>query len=907
MIFQRRLFRLAGAFLLALLLALVVAWAARARLAGQIARAYFHDHGITADIEISTLGFSGVAGRFALGPAEAPDLAARRIEIHFDPARWMPRVVGVQLVDPVVRARIDKQGQITLGKLQPWLDSLSGGDQPSPYVSPHLTVTLTGLRVLLATPAGALDVTGDVRLAENLPVLVSLAAGPATIAWRGHHMNLKAASLHYDATPGRVSVHLAAGLSDAALKVRHLTMDMRGDGLRWERLDGAMVLRLPRAHLTATAAQIAAGTVLNRALLDLTLTGFNLENGDAGLRLNTDVRVAARADTELPAPATGDTALTGAIARNLKHLDVAFQGHVRHESGQTEVAQTQLVLTAPLAARGAGGARFTLSTLTLAGKPDDLSARFDAVLNGGGLPRLNVRDGTLRWRDGAGHAAFKLAAGFDYRMLRGAQVSGAGDLSFGKDGMAFVMTSCAPVKLAQFRPGKVMAEQVSARLCPLAATPAVSRDAKGWHVRGLAQGVGAGLPLAGARLDSGAAKFDFTVPPAGGMGGKVQVRAGTIRDLAKPLRFQPVAGSGALALKDGVWRGAFAVTGKGGAKLGDVTLFHDMASGIGKAHISAPALTFTPDGLQPVDLSPLLVAFRQTRGVARFDGNVTWNALGLDSGGTLAVDGLSFLTPLGTAHGVATKLVFTSLLPPVTAPGQGVVLSRIDWTLPFSAVNVKFAFTPQTITVDSIKADFAEGHAALGGFAVQTANPGRIAGTADVRGIALSSLITASNLGSKIKLEGKVSGEIPFTAGPEGIRIKDGHITADGPGRLSINPGLWTQGGPAANAVQGFAYQALEYLAFDQLGAVLNSVPGGRLQIVFHIKGHSDPPAPQTADVPVTAILDGSALKSAVPLPSNTPIDLTLDTSLNFDELLKSYVEAWSKTLNPASARRTTP
>jgi len=34
-------------------------------------------------------------------------------------------------------------------------------------------------------------------------------------------------------------------------------------------------------------------------------------------------------------------------------------------------------------------------------------------------------------------------------------------------------------------------------------------------------------------------------------------------------------------------------------------------------------------------------------------------------------------------------------------------------------------------------------------------------------------------------------------------------------------------------------------------------------------------------------------------LPSGTPVDLTLDTSLNFDELLKSYAEAWSKTLSP--------
>jgi hypothetical protein len=84
--------------------------------------------------------------------------------------------------------------------------------------------------------------------------------------------------------------------------------------------------------------------------------------------------------------------------------------------------------------------------------------------------------------------------------------------------------------------------------------------------------------------------------------------------------------------------------------------------------------------------------------------------------------------------------------------------------------------------------------------------------------------------------------------------------------------------------------------------AELNSIANGRLSIVFHIKGKSDPPKPQTADVAITDIINGTALYKPIPLPSGTPIDLTLDTSLNFDELLKSYAEAWSKSLNPEGA-----
>ena len=47
-------------------------------------------------------------------------------------------------------------------------------------------------------------------------------------------------------------------------------------------------------------------------------------------------------------------------------------------------------------------------------------------------------------------------------------------------------------------------------------------------------------------------------------------------------------------------------------------------------------------------------------------------------------------------------------------------------------------------------------------------------------------------------------------------------------------------------------------------------------------------------------IINGTALYKPIPLPSGTPIDLTLDTSLNFDQLLQSYAEAWSNALKSA-------
>ena len=47
------------------------------------------------------------------------------------------------------------------------------------------------------------------------------------------------------------------------------------------------------------------------------------------------------------------------------------------------------------------------------------------------------------------------------------------------------------------------------------------------------------------------------------------------------------------------------------------------------------------------------------------------------------------------------------------------------------------------------------------------------------------------------------------------------------------------------NAFSEFAYQAMENLAFQSLDATINSLPRGRLGILFHIKGENAPPTHQ--------------------------------------------------------------
>src|ERR1051326_2422144 len=86
-----------GLVLIGLIIVFAALWLARARIAAQITEAYFRSHGVTATVTVGQLGFSGAAGHFALGPADAPVLSAERIELVFDPLRLVPYVTEIRL------------------------------------------------------------------------------------------------------------------------------------------------------------------------------------------------------------------------------------------------------------------------------------------------------------------------------------------------------------------------------------------------------------------------------------------------------------------------------------------------------------------------------------------------------------------------------------------------------------------------------------------------------------------------------------------------------------------------------------------------------------------------------------------------------------------------------------------
>ncbi len=333
-------------------------------------------------------------------------------------------------------------------------------------------------------------------------------------------------------------------------------------------------------------------------------------------------------------------------------------------------------------------------------------------------------------------------------------------------------------------------------------------------------------------------------------------------------------------------------------RLASVALKHALNTGVGEAAVTVRGLAFEPNMLQPADIAPFLSAFgSRVRGNVDFTGRFAWSKDGMTSEGRLVVPGIDLQSPFGAVRQLKTELAFTSLMPVALRPAQTVTVDRVDLAVPLEQVSARFSYAPEAMRLEAATAVVAQGRATLDPMTYSFAPGSTSNGTVRLQNINAQTLIEAAGLTDRMTVEARIDGTVPFTLGPEGVRFADGRVAANAPGRLSIkrealtaSVGTGAEGQAPPNAVQDFAYQALEHLAFARLEGVVNSQPMGRLGVLLHLVGQNDPPQVAETRVGILELLRGRAFDKPLPLPKGTPIDLTLDTSVNLDELLDSYL-----------------
>ena len=724
----------------------------------------------------------------------------------------------------------------------------------------------------------------------------------------------------------------APGVDASAASVRwsraRAVVARNGEGLGW-RLDGPVRLTAARASgagldgagvavsssaLTVggrdAAFEVAGPVALAADRLgwgDLSLAAArgsgDLELvSDAGLRLRLDGGLrAGQGAWPLFGPAGREdgpdlAAMKQALSRFA--LDIPAFALVAGDGG------TRLALSRPATLRPANGGVLTVSP---AGAPFFAAApgqRGGGAFNltasrGRGLPEAAVSvpawgltaDGFFADLDGR--------AALDFELARGIALETRGRLTSSNGRVTYAAAGCTPVTVERLELGENDVTDVSGQACPVD-RPLVSIADGRWRADGALSGLDAAAPFLALHFREARGRFAATGGPAG-LGLEARIDRATVADATTPLRFNPLEAAGAAKLENEDWTGAFDLS-RDDIVLGRLTLAHDGPSGAGGLTIDAPSIVFAEGGLQPADLSPLAADFvgSPATGTVSFEGRVDWLAEAQgSSSGRLTIPDLDFVSPAGPVKGLKGTIDFTSLAPLVTAPGQRLTAEVLESVAPLTDIELTFGLDKSAVMVEGGDLTVAGGVVRIEPFALPLDSSQPFSGVIVLENVQLGEIIAGAGFGDKVALDAVVSGRLPFTSDPTaGIRITGGTLAAIQPGRLSIQrealSGLEAGGGGEGvppNTVQDLAYQAMENLSFDILSAEVNSLDEGRIGVLFRIRGRHDPPQHQELRIGIAEFISREFLNRELPLPSGTGIDLTLDTTLNLNQLIGDLLE----------------
>lgn len=520
---------------------------------------------------------------------------------------------------------------------------------------------------------------------------------------------------------------------------------------------------------------------------------------------------------------------------------------------------------------------------------------------GQGLPEATVDIPDWRLTTGGFQASLKARAALDFDVARGITLDTSGLLVSDRGVTTYAASGCIPFAVERLELGENDVDALKGSLCPVS-RPLVELREGGWRADGTLSGVTANAAFLEARFEGVEGDLAVTGAPKG-MAVQTRIASARIIDTAAARRFHPLTAHGRAGLANEIWTGAFDVF-SGDQSVGTVALTHDGSSEKGGVTFDTGDLVFNKPGLQPHDLTPLVVEAIQSpvRGQVRFTGRFDWDPavpLG-SSSGRLVIPGLDFDSPAGPVKGLKGQIDFTSLAPLTTAEGQSLHVDSLETVTPLTALGLTFTLGEAALKVEGGEIQAAGGLLRLEPLSVPLDGKQAFDGVIALDRVQLGELIASAGFADKVKLDAVVSGRLPFHWDPvAGVQVQSGRLTAVQPGRVSIDrtalTGVQAEGvAPDAppGMVEDLAYQAMENLAFEDLTADVNSQDGGRVGMLFHIKGRHDPPQRQELRLTVAELISRKFLERKLPLPSDTGIDLTLDTSLNLNQLIQDLLAA---------------
>ena len=909
--------------------------------------------GVTSKIETTRLSLNEVSAHVRLGLPASPD-ATGAIDAAIAWVGLTPRIRSVHVSDAHLRTRFDGR-RLSVGAGDKLVDFVL--NRPSGRTPPDITVDETAVVIetpqgRLELTVDAMVGSGVVRTLHARLLPAELRGGNLTAGIQGGtvrvesdtgRLNLQAevagrVLVNASGTPARLE-HLQVRVDGADLKLNTVRgLDVTGHLKVQAEARSVEVGTLAADRITATLDAPTSRLTPSQSLIQASLLAglqaeglrVRLDEGTAVIRqAQVRMRGNMKSDSHRPeADGRVDVHLVGevpdGIARRLalrvpllsreprrvsalvaaaRSVDATVEGiHATYNSGHLGLS-----LGRPASLSGGNGLRVLLEprspTELLDG--DLVAGRFTGAFKlraaGGGMPsvRLAVQSYALgAGGDGRPVVSAKLGVGarLSTGSLHGLAVAADGTLQAEGGRYRVFIQNCANISLDKLALTNFDVVGVKTQLCG-AQTPWLVGDERSWAVHSRWRSFSASLPAWNTAVANGAGRLDLSGSTRGMSGGELKMASLQIDDRSPAPRFAPLHVQGTFALEDRTFAGTLELAlASSGQSLGRIRASHSLSAGSGQARVELSRLEFVSGGLQPSQLSPLLQPLARAHGRTGFEGTVSWTAAGkLSSRGLLRIEDFGFSSAAGEVTRVNANIDLTSLIPLQSAPHQRVSVGEIATLLPVTELSGQFELLPTAVNIEQTRMNFAGGKITLDPVTLSFDPKAKTSATVRLQDIDLNKLVAASSLSDRLKADVHVSGAIPFSKSVDGLQVTHGFVSSTGPGRLEISRRIWSeQAETPGNAIRDFAYQALEHLQVEELDGTLNSLPDGRLGLILHIRGRHDPPVAVPTRIGILDFLRGHAFDRPVPLPKGTPIDLTLDSSLNFEGLLDTYRAASS-------------
>jgi hypothetical protein len=268
--------------------------------------------------------------------------------------------------------------------------------------------------------------------------------------------------------------------------------------------------------------------------------------------------------------------------------------------------------------------------------------------------------------------------------------------------------------------------------------------------------------------------------------------------------------------------------------LGRIKAQINTADGSGKFELSPAQLRFGDGALAIEDVLTSAFPVSDLSGVVDLSLKTTWGAK-TTSSARLAFDNVALQAANVAVSGLAADLYFPSLAPLRSAGPQHVTITTLTAGLPFKDISVETTIPGDGKATLSGSASVAGGKASVSTTSLSLNDPGATAIPLTLSKLNLEPLVNQAQV-EGLSATGSISGSLPLRAKNDTIRVENGQVKADGPGRVSYQP----KTPPAALAGAGeIVLKALHNFEYDSIAATVNGDLLANLKIGLAMKGRN--------------------------------------------------------------------